>query len=54
MYKNKFLYQKGGPLYVLDKINGKEKYVMAGVVSYGYGCAVAGYKILFTNILSNV
>jgi plasminogen len=29
----------GGPLYVLDTINGKQKYVLSGVVSYGYGCA---------------
>ena len=29
----------GGPLYVLDNINGKQKYVLSGIVSYGYGCA---------------
>jgi hypothetical protein len=31
-----------GPLYVLDTINGKSKYVLAGITSYGYQCAVAG------------
>ena len=33
----------GGPLYVQDTVNGVTKYVLAGVVSYGDGCAVAGY-----------
>lgn len=29
----------GGPLYVLDNINGKQKYVLSGITSYGEGCA---------------
>ncbi len=38
----------GGPLYVYGKVDGKPKYKIAGVVSYGDGCAKqnrAGYKI---------
>jgi secreted trypsin-like serine protease len=39
----------GGALYVKDTISNKEKYVAAGVVSYGYDCAKPGYPgyILF-------
>ena len=33
----------GGPLYVLGTVNGKSKYVVAGVVSYGNGCAQPNY-----------
>ena len=29
----------GGPLYILDKIGDKTKFVNVGVVSYGSGCA---------------
>ena len=29
----------GGPLYVLDTIGNKTKYVTSGIVSYGDGCA---------------
>lgn len=32
----------GGPLFVKDSVGGKTKYVAAGVVSYGDGCASAG------------
>ena len=32
----------GGPLYVLDTVVNKTKYVLAGIVSYGDGCASAG------------
>ncbi len=32
----------GGPLYVSDTINGKSKYVLGGVTSYGVGCALEG------------
>ncbi len=32
----------GGPLYVLDTVGNKTKYVLAGVVSYGDGCASVG------------
>ena len=30
----------GGPLYVLDSIEGKLKYVSVGIVSYGHHCAL--------------
>ena len=35
----------GGPLYVLDTINNKTKYVLAGITSFtvGNGCALNGY-----------
>ncbi len=26
----------GGPLYVLDTLGGKQKYILAGITSYGY------------------
>lgn len=29
----------GGPLFVKDSVDGKQKYVLAGVTSYGEGCA---------------
>ena len=29
----------GGPIFVQDTVNGKLKYVLAGIVSYGNGCA---------------
>ena len=29
----------GGPLYVVDTINGKTKYVLSGITSYGVECA---------------
>ena len=33
----------GGPLYVLGTVNGKSKYILAGLTSYGTGCALPGY-----------
>jgi secreted trypsin-like serine protease len=33
----------GGSLYAKQVLNGEEKYVSVGIVSYGDGCAVAGY-----------
>jgi secreted trypsin-like serine protease len=38
----------GGPLYVSDTVNGATKFVVAGVVSYGKGCAQAGYPGVYT------
>jgi hypothetical protein len=38
----------GGALYVMDNVNGALKYVAAGIVSYGFGCALPnspGYLI---------
>lgn len=35
-----FLGDSGGPLFVQDRINGKTKFVIAGIVSYGSGCAI--------------
>lgn len=32
----------GGPLYVKDTVDGKQRFVLAGVTSFGDGCAVAG------------
>ena len=32
----------GGPLFVLDTINGKSKYVLSGIISYGYSCEKTG------------
>lgn len=29
----------GGPLFVIDKVGNQYKYIEAGIVSYGYGCA---------------
>jgi len=40
----------GGPLYVLGTVNGKSKYVVAGVVSYGFGCGFKGYPGYFYTI----
>ncbi len=37
----------GGPLYVLGTINGKNKYILAGVTSYGIGCGDKGLKKFF-------
>jgi hypothetical protein len=34
-----YSYDTGGPLYVLDKIGNKTKFVTSGIVSYGTGCA---------------
>ena len=50
----------GGPLYVLDTVpdqNGTDvqKYIEIGVVSYGPGCANAGYPgYIFLNFSLNI
>ena len=33
-----FAGDSGGPLYVMDKVGDRHKYVLAGVTSYGYIC----------------
>ncbi len=40
----------GGGLYIMDQINGKNKYVTSGVVSNGYGCAQVGWPGLYTRV----
>ncbi len=42
----------GGPLYVLDTIGGKEKYVLAGIVSYGEGCARSNKSGIYTRTVA--
>jgi len=41
--KDTCLGDSGGPLYVLGSVNGKSKYVVAGITSYGKGCAQPNY-----------
>ena len=41
----------GGPLYVYDTIGANSKYVIAGITSYGNGCAQAEYPGFFSFIL---
>jgi hypothetical protein len=43
LFKNFILGDSGGPLYIMDTMNGRSKYILSGVTSYGYGCARAGY-----------
>lgn len=40
----------GGPLYVADYVGGKSKYVLAGITSYGNGCALAKYPGIYTRV----
>jgi len=40
----------GGPLYYSDTINSTSKFVVAGITSYGFGCAVAGYPGIYTRV----
>ncbi len=41
--KDTCLGDSGGPLYVLGTVNGKTKYLIAGITSYGKGCGLSGY-----------
>ncbi len=43
---------EGGALYVLDKIGDKQKYVLAGIVSYGERCATPNKASLFTRTVA--
>jgi secreted trypsin-like serine protease len=38
----------GGGLYALDTIDGKKRYVLVGIVSYGMGCGLRGYPGIYT------
>jgi secreted trypsin-like serine protease len=38
----------GGGLYVHDILGGKKRYIVAGVVSYGMGCAEPGYPGIYS------
>lgn len=40
----------GGPLYVVETINGKSKFILAGITAYGY-CALIGYSLIIIIIL---
>ncbi|CAF0860159.1 unnamed protein product [Brachionus calyciflorus] len=40
----------GGPLYVTDKVNGLTKYITAGIVSYGDGCAQPELPGIYTRV----
>ena len=44
----------GGPIYVVDKINGVGKYILAGTTSFGYKCAEAGYPAVYTRVAAYV
>ena len=39
-------------LYVKNFVNGKEKFVSVGIVSYGIGCVLVGYPGLFFYLFS--
>ncbi|CAF1005670.1 unnamed protein product [Brachionus calyciflorus] len=40
----------GGPLYVRDQIDSSSRYVVAGVVSYGIKCGVAGLPAIYVRV----
>lgn len=40
----------GGPLFVQNTINGRVKYVLAGIVSYGVGCAMSYHPGIYTRV----
>lgn len=40
----------GGGLYVLDTVNGQNKYIEVGIVSYGEDCALKGKPGIYTRI----
>ena len=40
----------GGPLYYSDTINSASKFVVAGITSYGYRCAVKDYPGIYTRV----
>ncbi|CAF1070795.1 unnamed protein product, partial [Brachionus calyciflorus] len=40
----------GGPLFVSEIVNGIEKYVLAGITSYGDGCAQPGFPGIYTKV----
>ena len=40
----------GGPLYYSDTINSASKFVLAGITSYGYKCAQAGFPGIYTRV----
>ena len=44
----------GGPIYVVGTVNGKSKYILAGITSYAYQCAVAGYPGYVLNAKSKI
>ncbi|CAF1113942.1 unnamed protein product [Brachionus calyciflorus] len=44
----------GSPLYVLDEVNGKNKYVATGLLSYDVPCDVEHSPAVFTRISSYI
>ncbi|CAF1021331.1 unnamed protein product [Brachionus calyciflorus] len=40
----------GVPLFVKDNVNGKEKFVLTGVTSYGFGCGIKNLPAVFTRV----
>jgi secreted trypsin-like serine protease len=44
-----FTYQ-GGPLFVLGEIGGKKKYILVGIVSYGYKCGFQNMPGVYTRV----
>ncbi|CAF0704352.1 unnamed protein product [Brachionus calyciflorus] len=39
----------GGPLYTLNDVNGKKKYILSGLTSFGIGCGKKLYPGIYTN-----
>ena len=44
----------GSGIYVVGTVNGKSKYILAGITSYAYQCAVAGYPGYVLNAKSKI
>jgi len=40
----------GGPLFYADTINSKNKFILAGVTSYGYQCALPKFPGVYTRV----
>ncbi|CAF0998247.1 unnamed protein product, partial [Brachionus calyciflorus] len=40
----------GGPIFVKDNVNGKEKFVLVGLTSYGDGCALKDLPGIYTRV----
>ncbi|CAF0829847.1 unnamed protein product [Brachionus calyciflorus] len=40
----------GGPLFIKDSVDGKQKFILSGVTSYGQGCAQVGRPGIYTRV----